>query len=183
MTQQEYASHMQSETVETLHRFNQTFQFLLGVSENSRDQLNWILGVVQKIGQSCFLLFISFKTWSWLTGYITLQRVKWVNCRRGSFMYATSCSECCCCLSSRPRLTRDGSSFFWFLLIWQWTCSKASPWSCRLSSLYSSSRLPVNNNFKNVLQELIISLACFYFNRSLQNVSAHQRPLPSDCYE
>lgn len=62
MTQQEYASHMQSETVETLQRFNQTFQFLLSVSENSRDQLNWILGVVQKIGSSCSPLLISLKT-------------------------------------------------------------------------------------------------------------------------
>lgn len=62
MTQQEYASHMQSETVETLQRFNQTFQFLLSVSENSRDQLNWMLGVVQKIGSYCSVLVISLKT-------------------------------------------------------------------------------------------------------------------------
>ena len=50
MSQQEHASYMQSETVQTLERLNQTFQFLLSVSENSRDQLNWIQGLVQKTG-------------------------------------------------------------------------------------------------------------------------------------
>lgn len=50
LTQQEHAAHMQTETVETLQRLNQTFQFLLKVSENSRDQLNWIQSLVANTG-------------------------------------------------------------------------------------------------------------------------------------
>lgn len=53
---------MQSETVQTLERLNQTFQFLLSVSENSRDQLNWIQGLVQKTGaflQYCYVNLIN----------------------------------------------------------------------------------------------------------------------------
>ncbi len=50
LVQQEHASNMQSETVETLQKLNQTFQFLLSVTENSRDQLNWIQGLVTNMG-------------------------------------------------------------------------------------------------------------------------------------
>ena len=41
---------MQSETVETLQKLNHTFQFLLKVSESSRDQLNWIQSLVANTG-------------------------------------------------------------------------------------------------------------------------------------
>ena len=42
---------MQSETVETLQKLNRTFQFLLSVSESSRDQLNWIQSLVANTGK------------------------------------------------------------------------------------------------------------------------------------
>lgn len=64
LVQQEHASSMQSETVETLQKLNQTFQFLLSVTENSRDQLNWIQGLVTNMGIYPLILrvyFILFK--------------------------------------------------------------------------------------------------------------------------
>lgn len=56
LVQQEHASNMQSETVETLQKLNQTFQFLLSVSESSRDQLNWIQGLVANTGECCLVI-------------------------------------------------------------------------------------------------------------------------------
>ena len=50
LIQQDHAAHMQSETIETLQKLNHTFQFLLSVSENSRDQLNWIQSLVVNTG-------------------------------------------------------------------------------------------------------------------------------------
>lgn len=50
LDQQEQSAQMQTQTVETLHRLNQTFQFLLRVSESSRDQLNWIQSLVVNTG-------------------------------------------------------------------------------------------------------------------------------------
>lgn len=41
---------MQAETVETLQKLNATFQFLLSVTENSREQLNWIQSLVSNTG-------------------------------------------------------------------------------------------------------------------------------------
>lgn len=53
LSQQDHAAHMQSETIETLQKLNHTFQFLLSVSENSRDQLNWIQSLVVNTGMFC----------------------------------------------------------------------------------------------------------------------------------
>lgn len=51
LVQQEHAVHLQSESVKTLQRLNETFQFLLSVSEQSKDQLNWIQGLVTNTGK------------------------------------------------------------------------------------------------------------------------------------
>ena len=50
LSQQANAVHLQSETVETLQRLNETFQFLLSVSEHSKEQLNWIQNLVANTG-------------------------------------------------------------------------------------------------------------------------------------
>ncbi|XP_046463606.1 protein brambleberry-like [Daphnia pulex] len=65
LSQQDYAAHMQSETIETLQKLNHTFQFLLSVSENSRDQLNWIQSLVvnteKKVGKlSTWVLHVCY---------------------------------------------------------------------------------------------------------------------------
>ena len=52
LVQQEHAVYLQSETVQTLQRLNETFQFLLSVSEHSKEQLNWIQGLVATTGNS-----------------------------------------------------------------------------------------------------------------------------------
>ena len=56
LAQQEHASHMQSEMVKTLHKLNHTFQFLLKVSDISRDQLNWIQSLVANTGMFYILI-------------------------------------------------------------------------------------------------------------------------------
>lgn len=43
---------LQSETVEALQRLNETFKFLLRVSEHSKEQLNWIQGLVSTTGKA-----------------------------------------------------------------------------------------------------------------------------------
>ena len=50
LDQQSHAVHLQTETVQTLERLNQTFQFLLSVSEHTKEQLDWIQGLVGKTG-------------------------------------------------------------------------------------------------------------------------------------
>ena len=59
LSQQDHAAHIQSETIETLHKLNQTFQFLLSVSENSRDQLNWIQSLVINTGTYLLVKYLA----------------------------------------------------------------------------------------------------------------------------
>jgi len=65
LVQQEHAVYLQSETVQTLQRLNETFQFLLSVSEHSKEQLNWIQGLVatteKKLGNlSTWLIHVGY---------------------------------------------------------------------------------------------------------------------------
>nr|CAH0113208.1 unnamed protein product [Daphnia galeata] len=88
LIQQDHAAHMQSETIETLQKLNHTFQFLLSVSENSRDQLNWIQSLVvnteKKVGKlSTWVLHVCY----FLLGMLLLAFVQAPSYMRWIFLF------------------------------------------------------------------------------------------------
>ncbi|KAI9560103.1 hypothetical protein GHT06_014113 [Daphnia sinensis] len=88
LIQQDHAAQMQTETIETLQRLNHTFQFLLSVSENSREQLNWIQSLVanteKKVGKlSTWVLHVCY----FLLGMLLLAFVQAPSYMRWIFLF------------------------------------------------------------------------------------------------
>ncbi|KAK4029654.1 protein brambleberry [Daphnia magna] len=88
LNQQDHAAQMQTETIETLQRLNHTFQFLLSVSENSREQLNWIQSLVvnteKKVGKlSTWVLHVCY----FLLGMLLLAFVQAPSYMRWIFLF------------------------------------------------------------------------------------------------
>lgn len=107
LAQQEQASVMQSETVETLQKLNATFQFLLSVTENSREQLNWIQSLVANTGKLQLSFFIC---WTFLNIFALFQRKNWASFQLGLSTSVTSSWACFFWHSHKHRATLVGSS-------------------------------------------------------------------------